>query len=149
MHEELETFLQKNKKRKIVFTNGCFDMLHKGHVMYLNEAKSLGDILIVGLNSDTSIRKLKGEKRPVNNEQDRKFLLENLKAVDHVVIFSEDNPFSLIKKIKPAFLVKGGDWEKQNIIGHDEVVSYGGEVRSLSLVDNYSTTSLIDKISKH
>ena len=89
MPEEWEIFLQKNKNKKIVFTNGCFDILHRGHIVYLNEAKSLGDILIVGLNSDTSVKKLKGESRPINIQEDRKFLLENLKAVDHVVIFQK------------------------------------------------------------
>ena len=147
MQKELELFLQKNKNKKIVFTNGCFDILHRGHIAYLNEAKSLGEILIVGLNSDASVKKLKGEDRPLNNQDDRKFLLENLKAVDYVVIFPEETPLSLIKKIKPNFLVKGGDWKEQNIIGFDEVTSYGGKVKSLSLVANYSTSNLLKKIN--
>ena len=147
MPKGLEIFLQKNKNKKIVFTNGCFDILHKGHVVYLNEAKSLGDVLIVGLNSDASVKILKGDKRPVNIQADRKFILENLKAVDHVAIFSEETPLTLIKKIKPDFLVKGGDWKVQNIVGYDEVISYGGKVKSLSLIDNYSTSELIGKIN--
>ena len=147
MSEELEIFLQENKNKKIVFTNGCFDILHRGHIIYLNEAKSLGDVLVVGLNSDLSVRKLKGDERPVNNQEDRKFLLENLKAVDHVVVFSQQTPLALIKKIKPEFLVKGGDWKIQNIVGHDEVLSYGGKVKSLSLLDNYSTSGLIERIN--
>lgn len=144
----LENFLKNNKNKKIVFTNGCFDILHRGHVAYLNEAKSLGDILFIGLNSDTSVKRLKGPERPVNNEQDRKFVLENLKAVDFVEIFEEDTPLNLIKKVTPNILVKGGDWSVDQIVGSKEVMDSGGEVFSLNFVDGFSTTSTIEKIKK-
>ena len=138
--------LNKREGKKVVFTNGCFDILHKGHVAYLQEAKEQGDFLILGLNSDTSVRKLKGEDRPINNEDDRMFVLENLKSVDAVEIFVEENPFELIKKINPDILVKGGDWEISKIIGYDIVLASGGEVKSLLFKENYSTTKIIDKL---
>ncbi len=143
--EELESFLLKNKNKKIVFTNGCFDIIHRGHVAYLNEAKSLGDVLILGLNSDASVRRLKGDSRPINNEQDRKFVLENLRSIDFVHIFDEDTPYELIKFISPSILVKGGDWEISEIVGSDLVLASGGEVKSLSFIDGYSTTAVINK----
>jgi len=143
---ELDTFLRENSSRKIVFTNGCFDILHRGHVTYLNEAKKLGDYLIVGLNADASVKRLKGVDRPINNEQDRRFVLSQLKAVDFVEIFTEDTPLELIQKIKPKILVKGGDWKINQIVGAQEVLSWGGEVYSLNFVDGYSTTSIIHKI---
>lgn len=133
---------------KVVFTNGCFDILHSGHIQYLNEARALGDKLIVGLNSDLSVKRLKGEERPINTEDDRKFVLENLKAVDEVVIFGEDTPLGLIELIKPDVLVKGGDWPIEKIVGHDFVSSLGGEVISLSFKHGYSTTSVLEKIKK-
>jgi D-beta-D-heptose 7-phosphate kinase/D-beta-D-heptose 1-phosphate adenosyltransferase len=139
----------KKENKKLVFTNGCFDLIHRGHVAYLNEAKSLGDFLIVGLNSDNSVKKLeKGTNRPFNNENDRAFVLDNLKAVDYVIIFSEDTPYNLIKNIKPDYLVKGSDWKEEDIVGSDVVKANGGQVISLKFVDNYSTTSLINKISE-
>ena len=138
----------RKKNKKLVFTNGCFDLIHRGHVAYLNEAKSLGDYLVVGLNSDSSVKKLeKGSNRPFNNENDRAFVLDNIKAVDYVIIFSEDTPYNLIKNIKPDYLVKGGDWKEEDIVGSDVVKANGGKVISLKFVDNYSTTSLINKIS--
>ncbi len=145
--ESIKHFLAKNSHKKIVFTNGCFDILHRGHVTYLNEAKSLGDILVVGLNSDASVKRLKGPTRPVNSEQDRKFVLENLKSVDNVFIFEEDTPYNLINHIKPHVLVKGGDWKPKDIVGSDIVLENGGEVRSLNFVDGFSTTSTIEKIN--
>ncbi|MFG1494027.1 D-glycero-beta-D-manno-heptose 1-phosphate adenylyltransferase [Halobacteriovorax sp. ZH4_bin.1] len=132
--------------RKIVFTNGCFDILHRGHLMYLNEAKKLGDILIIGLNSDSSVKRLKGEDRPVNSEDDRQFMLENLKSVDKVFIFEEDTPYDLINAVLPSVLVKGGDWAIDQIVGHDIVTANGGQVLSLNFEDGYSTTNLIEKI---
>ena len=141
-------FLEENRNKKIVFTNGCFDTLHGGHVAYLNEAKSLGDILVVGLNSDASVKRLKGESRPINNEKERKFVLENLKAVDLVEIFEDDTPLDLIKLIKPDLLVKGGDWAIDQIVGSDFVIADGGEVKSLRFVDGLSTTGTIKKILK-
>ena len=131
---------------KIVFTNGCFDILHIGHVHYLNEAKALGDKLIVGLNSDESVRRLKGLDRPINNENDRKFILENLRSVDEVIIFNEDTPIELIKNVKPNILVKGGDWAIEKIVGYEFVTSIGGSVKSLSFKDGYSTSLTLEKI---
>lgn len=143
---QLEKFLQDNKSKKIVFTNGCFDILHRGHVTYLTEARKLGDLLVVGLNSDASVKRLKGPERPINNELDRQYVLSQLKAVDCVEIFQEDTPLNLILKVRPKVLVKGGDWKLDQIVGAKEVIAYGGEVFSLSFVDGYSTTSLIHKI---
>ena len=143
---EQKKFLQNNNK-KIVFTNGCFDILHSGHVSYLNEAKSLGELLVVGLNSDLSVKRLKGQSRPINQEQDRKFVLENLKAVDMVIIFEQDTPLDLIKEISPQILVKGGDWTPDQIVGSDFVQKNGGSVQSLTFKKGYSTTNTIDKIA--
>ena len=136
----------KDKKRSVVFTNGCFDIIHRGHIEYLNEAKSLGDFLVVGLNSDSSVKKLKGSGRPVVGEIDRAFVLSSLKPVDCVIIFGEETPYELIKFVRPDFLVKGGDWNKEDIVGSDIVESYGGKVISLKFVDSYSSTGLINKI---
>jgi rfaE bifunctional protein nucleotidyltransferase chain/domain len=127
--KELLKDLEKNKKgKKIVFTNGCFDILHAGHVHYLNECKKYGDILIVGINSDSSIKRLKGEKRPILPLEMRAYVLSNLCSVDYVVPFEEDNPYNLIKEIKPDILIKGGDWLPDQIVGRDIVESYGGKV---------------------
>jgi len=131
---------------KLVFTNGCFDILHKGHILYLNDAKTLGDYLIVGVNSDTSVKKLKGNGRPVNNENDRAFLLDNLKSVDFVIIFNEDTPYEIIKEILPDYLVKGGDWKEEDIVGSNIVTANGGKVVSLQFVKDYSTTGILKKI---
>jgi len=149
LSKKTKEFLLKNRHKKIVFTNGCFDILHSGHIMYLNEAKAQGDYLIVGLNSDSSIKKLKGSDRPINNEEDRKYLLENLKAVDCVEIFAEDTPYELIKIIMPNILVKGGDWQISEIVGSDIVLKKGGEVKSLSFKEGKSTTNIIEKIRKN
>ena len=139
-------FLNENKGKRIVFTNGCFDIIHAGHVSYLQEARSLGEILFVGLNSDDSVKKLKGEARPIVPAGDRKFILENLKAVDFVEIFEEETPYQLIKQVRPNILVKGGDWKAENIVGHDIVQKDGGKVLSLSFQQGRSTTSIIEKI---
>jgi len=141
-------FLEKNKGRKIVFTNGCFDVIHRGHISYLSDAKELGDILFIGLNSDLSVKRLKGETRPINSEEDRKFLLENLKAVDFVEIFTEDTPYNLIQEVLPSVLVKGGDWKPEEIVGSNVVLDHGGEVRSLCFKQGYSSTNIIEKIKK-
>jgi D-glycero-beta-D-manno-heptose 1-phosphate adenylyltransferase len=148
---ELKDFLAvrkklKEKNKKLVFTNGCFDILHRGHITYLKQAKSLGDYLIIGLNSDSSVKKIKGESRPLNNQNDRAYVLNNMKAVNAVVIFSEDTPYNIIKEIQPDLLVKGGDWSEDKIIGADIVKKSGGKVVSLKYVDNYSTTSTINKL---
>lgn len=131
---------------KVVFTNGCFDILHEGHVSYLREARTLGDVLVVGLNSDTSIRRLKGPERPVNREASRAAVLSGLEAVDYVCVFEEDTPYELIKALKPDMLVKGGDWDTDRIVGADIVKSYGGEVRSLAFREGHSTTGIINRI---
>jgi rfaE bifunctional protein nucleotidyltransferase chain/domain len=138
----------KNSGKKIVFTNGCFDILHRGHAEYLEQAKSLGDLLVVGVNSDTSVKRLKGKDRPINNEKDRAFMLDKLKPVDVVTIFTEDTPINLISEIFPDVLVKGGDWKEEDIVGSDVVKSHGGKVISLKFVDSYSTTAIIDRMSK-
>ena len=140
--------LNNSPSKKVVFTNGCFDIIHRGHVEYLEEAKKLGDILIIGLNSDNSVKRIKGENRPINNEEDRKKVLLALKYVDDVIIFNEDTPLELIKKIQPNVLVKGGDWEIKNIIGADFVIGLGGEVHSLAFREGYSTTKIIKKIEE-
>lgn len=139
-------FLQANRNKKIVFTNGCFDILHRGHLQYLQQARNLGDNLFIGLNSDSSIKELKGDKRPINSEQDRKLMLESLRFVDQVEIFSEETPLELIKLVRPNILVKGGDWPVETIVGHEFVLGLGGEVLSLPFVEGNSTTSIIDKI---
>jgi rfaE bifunctional protein nucleotidyltransferase chain/domain len=138
----------KSQHKKIIFTNGVFDIIHKGHVQYLNQAKNLGDVLIVGLNSDSSVKQIKGEGKPINNENDRAFVLSNLKAVDYVVVFDEDNPYNLIKTIIPDFLVKGGDWKPEEIIGSDIVQKSGGKVLSIEYTENYSTSKIIERIQK-
>lgn len=131
--------------KKIVFTNGCFDLLHVGHVRYLQEARRLGDILVVGVNSDASVKRLKGPTRPVQIEADRAEILAALGAVDFTVIFTEDTPENLIHKVRPDILVKGGDWKIDSIVGAPFVMSYGGQVMSLQFVDGKSTTKLIEK----
>ncbi len=146
LSEEANTFLRKVEGKVIVFTNGCFDILHKGHICYLNQAKSLGDILFVGLNSDSSIRKIKGKERPINSEKDRKYVLDNLKAVDFIEIFNEETPLELIKQIRPNVLVKGGDWELSQIVGSQFVLDYGGSVHNLTFIKGYSTTNIVEKI---
>ena len=146
LSKEAVSFLEKNKDKKIVFTNGCFDILHAGHVEYLNEAKALGEILFLGLNSDSSVKRLKGEERPINDEASRKFVLENLKAVDFVEIFNEDTPLELIKQVNPSLLVKGGDWKPDQIVGSDFVMGNGGQVKSLNFKDGFSTTNVIEQI---
>jgi len=133
---------------KIVFTNGCFDIIHAGHVQYLAEAAELGDALIMGLNSDASVKRLKGEERPVNCQQDRKIVLEALASIHLVFIFDEDTPYDLIRAIQPDVLVKGGDWTPDQIVGSDLVLANGGEVKSLSFKPGNSTTSIVEKLKK-
>jgi len=136
----------RKKRLKIVFTNGCFDILHAGHVSYLSKAKSLGDVLVIGLNSDSSVKKLKGKSRPVVSQKYRAIVLAGMEAVDIVIIFSELTPLKLIKAIRPDALVKGGDWKKKDIVGADFVESYGGKVRNLTYIKGFSTRGLIAKI---
>ena len=132
--------------QKVVFTNGCFDVLHYGHVCYLAEAKELGDKLVLGLNSDASVRRLNGETRPINGQKERGTLLAALSFIDTIVIFDEDTPEKLIKSIKPDFLVKGGDYTFETIVGADFVSSYGGTVRTIPLVENFSTTNILKRL---
>jgi len=148
--EEITSIIKelKSQNKKIVFTNGCFDILHSGHVQYLEEAKELGDILILGLNSDSSVKRLKGNDRPINNEIERATVLSALCTISHIVIFKEDTPYKLINHIKPDILVKGGDWKPEDIVGSDIVSSYNGEVKSLSFVDGKSTTDIINKLKE-
>ncbi len=132
--------------RKVVFTNGCFDIMHAGHVRYLEKAKRLGDILVVGLNSDRSVRKIKGRGRPVVSERDRAAVLAALKVVDYVVLFDEPTPIRLIEVVRPDVLVKGADWKQGQIVGEELVRSYGGRVRRITLLEGRSTTKIIDRI---
>lgn len=144
---KLASSLKKSGKT-IVFTNGCFDILHKGHVRLLEKSKSLGDVLIVALNSDSSVKTIKGPKRPLNNQTDRAVLVAALSPVDFVTFFNESTPESLIKKISPDVLVKGGDWKKGAIAGAAYVKSYGGKVCSIKFIKGYSTSCLINKVAR-
>jgi D-glycero-beta-D-manno-heptose 1-phosphate adenylyltransferase len=132
--------------KSVVFTNGCFDILHAGHVDYLAKAKECGDILILGLNSDKSVRSIKGEKRPIVTEEERAFILSNLKSVDYVTLFDEDTPFEIISAIIPDVLVKGADWPIDQIVGRDVVESNGGVVKTIKFVNQASTTNIIKTI---
>lgn len=136
----------KKQNKIVVFTNGCFDILHAGHVDYLNKAKSLGDILIVAVNSDTSMKKIKGSKRPIVPQNERAFIISNLKAVDYVTIFEEETPYDVIKKLIPDVLVKGADWTKDKIVGSDIVEAAGGKVETIEFVNFQSTTNIINTI---
>lgn len=131
---------------RVVFTNGCFDLLHYGHIHYLAQAKALGTRLIVGLNADASIRRLKGIHRPIKEEQSRMYVLAALQCVDAVVLFEEDTPYRLIEQIVPDLLVKGGDWAIKDIVGADLVLASGGKVRQLPYIDGFSTTRIEAKI---
>jgi D-beta-D-heptose 7-phosphate kinase/D-beta-D-heptose 1-phosphate adenosyltransferase len=142
---DLDDFLSTNSK-KIVFTNGCFDIIHKGHIKLLKESKNMGEILIVGLNSDSSIKKLKGADRPINNQSNRFDVLSSISFVDYIIVFDDLTPYELIKKLKPSVLVKGSDYSIDEVVGHDVVKKYNGEVRLVKLIDNISTTNLINKI---
>ncbi|GBC88847.1 Bifunctional protein HldE [bacterium HR13] len=148
---ELEELLrvlkeEREKGKRVVFTNGCFDILHAGHAYYLKKARELADILVVGLNSDASVRRIKGEKRPIIPQEMRAYLLDSLKGVDYVVIFEEDTPKRLIELIKPDVLVKGSDWDLKDIVGADMVLSYGGRVERISFEFNISTSAIIERI---
>ena len=134
--------------RKIVFTNGCFDLIHTGHTRYLAKAKSFGDILIVAVNSDVSVRGIKGEKRPINTEAERMETLAALESVDYVVLFNELDPHRIIGELQPDVLVKGGDWPVEKIIGRDIVEARGGKVVSVRYIEGASTTGIIEKIVK-
>lgn len=134
-----------NNNEKIVFTNGCFDVIHRGHVEYLAQAANLGSKLIIGLNSDSSVKRLKGKNRPINNEQARALTLSAFLFVDAVVLFAEDTPLNIIKQIKPDVLVKGGDYKPENIVGYDIVKNKGGKIITIDFVNGFSSSSIIKK----
>jgi D-beta-D-heptose 7-phosphate kinase/D-beta-D-heptose 1-phosphate adenosyltransferase len=138
----------KTKKKRIVFTNGCFDLLHVGHLRYLEKARSLGHILVVGLNSDRSVRTLKGPERPILPQRERAEILAGLACVDYVTIFDEPTPLNLISSLRPDILVKGGDWTKEDVVGREVVETSGGKVKILPFVEGSSTTNLIQTILK-
>ena len=133
---------------RVVFTNGCFDLLHLGHVDYLEKARQLGDKLIVGLNTDASVSRLKGPNRPLQDEMSRARIMASLLFIDVVVLFEEETPYELIKAVRPDILVKGDDYAIQNIVGHDLVLGNGGEVKTITLVKGYSTSGIVDKIKQ-
>lgn len=135
------------RRKTIVFTNGCFDVLHQGHIQYLSQAADLGDVLVVGLNTDSSVKKLKGPSRPYLDEQSRALILASLGFVSAVVLFDEETPYNLIKRIQPHCLVKGGDYKVEEIVGYDLVKARGGQVLTLPLVEGYSSTGIMDKIA--
>ena len=137
------------KNQKIVFTNGCFDILHRGHVEYLAQAASQGDVLVVGLNTDNSVRRIKGESRPVQDEYARAVLMASLSFVSAVVLFDEDTPYNLIKRVQPDVLVKGSDYKVEDIVGYDIVKAKRGKVVTIDFIDGYSTTSIIEKLKKN
>lgn len=134
------------KNKKIVFTNGCFDLLHLGHIEYLSKAADLGDLLIIGLNSDKSVQKIKAEGRPVQDQESRATILASLQVVDAVILFDEETPYDLIQKIQPEVLVKGSDYTEEEIIGYDIVKAKGGKIKTLDFLDGYSTTIIENKI---
>ncbi len=137
----------KNNNQKIVFTNGCFDILHRGHVEYLAKAKDLGDKLIIGLNTDDSVKRLgKSPERPINNEETRAIVLSALECVDAIILFNEDTPLQLIEFILPNVLVKGSDYQIENIVGYKVVTENGGEVKTIDFVEGFSTTSILKKL---
>lgn len=144
----LKRVVKKLKERgaRIVFTNGCFDILHRGHVEYLKKAKAQGEALIIGLNADASVRRIKGPSRPINKQADRAAVLAALDLIDYVVFFRQDTPLELIRTLKPDILVKGGDWHPEKIVGADIVKAYGGRVLSIPFIKGYSTSGLIEKI---
>ncbi len=150
----LKDFLQKSDilrktGRRLVFTNGCFDILHAGHVRYLQAAKIEGDILLVGLNSDKSVKKVKGEKRPLIHQEQRAEILACLECVDYVILFDESNPLNLIEAVKPDILVKGSDWDEKDIIGAESVKKAGGKVVRVPVIPEISTSLIIEKIVKN
>ena len=131
---------------KIVFTNGCFDILHRGHIDYLAKAADEGDILVVGLNTDNSVRKIKGDNRPVNDEETRALILGALGFVDAVILFDEETPYELINSVQPDVLIKGSDYKEEDIVGYDIVTASGGEIKTIELLEGFSTTGLIDRL---
>jgi D-beta-D-heptose 7-phosphate kinase/D-beta-D-heptose 1-phosphate adenosyltransferase len=137
----------KREGKKVVFTNGVFDIVHRGHVEYLTKAKALGEVLLVGMNTDDSVRRLKGPQRPIVSQDDRAFVLAALRVVDYVCLFDEDTPYNLVKAVVPDVLVKGSDWAIDSIVGKDIVEAAGGKVQTIDYVPNRSTTNIIQKIA--
>lgn len=146
--EQLADILRQHPERKVVFTNGCFDLVHQGHIDYLSKARDLGDVLVVGLNTDASVRRLKGPRRPINDEYSRALLLASMLFVDYVVLFGEDTPYELIKTLQPDILVKGSDYRPEDIVGYDIVMAKGGRVETLDFLPGFSTTAIEQKIAK-
>ena len=144
--KQVKDALAGSSAQRVVFTNGCFDILHIGHLRYLEEAKRQGDLLVVGVNSDSSVRELKGPERPIVPEDERREMLLGLKPVDYVAVFEEETHLELIRYLLPNVLVKGGDWSVDQIVGSDVVLANGGEVKSLTFVDGHSTTDIVGKI---
>ncbi|MEM7828584.1 MAG: D-glycero-beta-D-manno-heptose 1-phosphate adenylyltransferase [Candidatus Aenigmatarchaeota archaeon] len=136
----------KMEGKKLVFTNGCFDLIHIGHIRYLKMAKQFGDLLVVAINSDSSVRKIKGIKRPVIPQDERAEIIASLEFVDFVTVFDEPDPYNLIKELRPDFLIKGGDWKPEEIVGSDIVKAYGGSVISLPYLEGHSTSQIIERI---
>lgn len=143
---KIEVEHRRHRGEKIAFTNGCFDILHVGHVRYLREARKRGDLLILALNSDVSVRAIKGEKRPLLPEEERAEVVASLESVDYVTLFNETTPLRLIEYLRPDVLVKGGDWKEEAIVGRDAVRSWGGEVVLVSVVEGASTTNIVEKV---
>jgi D-beta-D-heptose 7-phosphate kinase/D-beta-D-heptose 1-phosphate adenosyltransferase len=146
LKNKLEELRQKGKK--IAFTNGCFDILHAGHIRYLREAKKTADVLVLALNSDSSVRAIKGEKRPLMSEEERAEILAALEFIDFVTIFQELTPLELINYLKPDILIKGGDWPEEQVIGREEIKKWGGRVAIIPEVEGKSTTNIVEKIKK-
>lgn len=144
--EQLVERLRSRGDQRVVFTNGCFDLVHRGHVDYLSRARDLGDLLILGLNSDASVRRLKGPSRPIVDEKSRALLLAAFQFIDYVVLFEEDTPYELIKAAQPDILVKGGDYKPEDIVGYDIVKQRGGEVVTIDFVPGFSTTNIVEKL---
>lgn len=148
--DEIENIIAnlKEENKSISFTNGCFDILHRGHVEYLEKTKEYADILVLGLNSDNSVRRLKKSPRPYVNENDRAYLLSRLESVDIVCIFEEDTPLELLKKVKPDFLIKGGDYSLDQIVGREIIEEYGGKILTIPFISGKSSTNIIEEIKK-
>ena len=146
--DELKPILYKLKKegKKVVFTNGCFDILHVGHIRYLKEAKGYGDILIVAVNSDLSVKSIKGDKRPIVSQSERAEVVAALEMVDYVIMFDEDTPYNIIKKLQPDVLIKGGDWTVDKIVGRDIVEARGGKVIAIPFIEGASTTGIVERV---
>jgi rfaE bifunctional protein nucleotidyltransferase chain/domain len=145
---DLVEILKTKKNKTTVFTNGCFDILHKGHIEYLAKASNLADLMIIGLNTDKSVSRLKGNSRPLQDENSRAITIAALQFVDYVVLFNEDTPYNLIRTLKPNVLVKGSDYKIEDIVGFDILKQYGGEIKTIDFVEGYSTTKIVDKILK-